>query len=198
MSSAATATPLLVHVEHDDVVAGVALQTDPRRRLVLSAMSPDAAAAVATAVYGGGRALPGVVGPVPAAGEFATAWTGLTGQRSDLAMGQRLYRLDHVNPPIGVPGAVRNARQDEGQLVSRWATAMADDIGLDSSDRDPHLADEITRRVTEGRISVWEVAGEVVSMAGPTRPAAGVVRIGLVYTRPSTAGTGTPPRAWPR
>ncbi len=65
-----------------------------------------------------------------------------------------------------------------------WARAMADDIGLDQDSRDAQLATQVARRIEDGRMPVWEVDGEAVSMAGPSRPAAGVVRIGLVYTPP--------------
>lgn len=180
----------LIHVEEADEVVGVAVQTDAHRRLVLSTMPSQAAPALAAAVHASGRTLPGVVGPVPVAGQFAVAWTRLTGQRSELAMAQRLHRLDRVIPPVGVPGVVRNARPDEVELICEWATAMADDIGLDVNDRDPRLAEQITRRIEDGRMPVWEVAGDVVSMAGPSRPAAGVVRIGLVYTPPEHRRNG--------
>lgn len=172
----------MIHVEDDGGVVGMALQTDPDRRLVLSSMPSGALPVVATALHAAEATLPGVVGPVPAAGEFALAWTQLTGQRSELAMAQRLYRLDQVIPPVGVAGAGRDARLGDLEMVCSWATAMADDIGLDVNDRDPRLTEQITHRIQDRRLRLWEVAGEVVSMAGPSRPAAGVVRIGLVYT----------------
>lgn len=172
----------MIHVEDGGGVVGMALQTDPDRRLVVSSMPSGALPVVATALHAAGATLPGVVGPIPAAGEFALAWTQLTGQRSELAMAQRLHRLGQVIAPVGVPGTGRNARLAEVGMICAWATAMADDIGLDVNDRDPRLTEQITHRIQDRRLRLWEVAGEVVSMAGPSRPAAGVVRIGLVYT----------------
>jgi len=177
--------PLLAHVEDAGRIVGVALQSDTYRRLVLSAMPDAAATALAATVLATDRRLPGVIGPVPAAGDFAAAWTDLSGQRSELAMAQRLHRLDRVHHPAGVPGQVRTVQQVELELVCAWATAMAEDIGLDAGDRDPRLAEQMERRIEDDRMLVWEVDGEPVSMAGPSRHNVGVVRIGLVYTPPS-------------
>ena len=41
-----------------------------------------------------------------------------------------------------------------------------------------------------GGLTLWETAGEPVSMAGLTRPAAGQVRVGPVYTPPAHRGRG--------
>lgn len=176
--------PLLVQVEDGGELVGVALRTGGQRRLVLSPMPPTAAAAIAASVHGGGYRLPGVVGPVPAASAFAAAWTELSGQHSELAMAQRLHRLDRVISPDGVPGGVRNAQTSELDLIFKWATAFEEEAGLDAGRRDLRLAEQISRRIGDGRMPIWEVDGEVVSMAGPNRPAADVVRIGLVYTAP--------------
>jgi predicted GNAT family acetyltransferase len=45
-------------------------------------------------------------------------------------------------------------------------------------------------RLSYGGLTLWEMAGEPVSMAGLTRPAAGQVRVGPVYTPPSRRGRG--------
>lgn len=176
--------PLLVHVEEGGEILGVAVQTGRQRRLVLSALPRAEAKAIAAGVHRSGHRLPGVVGPVPAAGEFAAEWTRLSGQRCEVSMSQRLHRLDRVDAPASVPGRLRNAEPPEADLLCGWATAFADEAGLDSGHRDPRIAEQITRRIEDARMPVWDVDDQVVSMAGPTRPAAGVVRIGLVYTPP--------------
>ena len=56
--------------------------------------------------------------------------------------------------------------------------------------------DAIGRRIDAGSLFVWEVDGNVVSMAAATAPQGGVSRIQLVYTPRSTASGDTRAPAW--
>ena len=45
-------------------------------------------------------------------------------------------------------------------------------------------AEAVDDRLSYGGLTLWEVDGSAVSLAGINRPAAGVVRVGPVYTPP--------------
>jgi predicted GNAT family acetyltransferase len=45
-------------------------------------------------------------------------------------------------------------------------------------------------RLSFGGLVIWEEAGTPVSLAGRTRPAAGLARVGPVYTPPEQRGRG--------
>lgn len=174
---------VLAHAEEGEAVVGVAVRT-PGRALILSAMPAAAAAALAPTLGDAGHALPGLVGPAGSTEAFADAWSRRTGCRVRLRMSQRVHGLDRVVPPVGVPGSLRGARPPEVDLVQGWAEAMGEEIGGAHADRDPRLRELLGRRIAEDRMALWQVDDEVVSMAGPSLPTAGVVRIALVYTPP--------------
>jgi predicted GNAT family acetyltransferase len=48
----------------------------------------------------------------------------------------------------------------------------------------------VDERLSYRGLTLWEDAGQPVSMAGLTRPAAGQVRVGPVYTPPGRRGQG--------
>ncbi|CAN5865122.1 GNAT family N-acetyltransferase [soil metagenome] len=176
-------TAVLAHVEDDGTVLGVAVRT-PGRRLILSPMPAGAAAAMAEVLLGAGRELPGAIGDVASTNAFAGEWQRRTGGQVRLAMAQRVHRLDRVIAPTGVPGRMRDADAGDLDLITAWAEAMGDEIGHDAPDRNPHLREQLSRRITEDRMPLWRVDDTPVSMAGPSLPTAGVVRIALVYTPP--------------
>lgn len=180
---------VLAHVEDGDTVLGVAVRT-PGRRLILSAMPPPAAVTVSEALGGLGRELPGVLGPVQATDAFAREWSGRTGCRVQLTMAQRVHRLDRVILPGGVPGHLGNAEATELDLICDWAEAFSAEVGADPRDSGPRLREQLGERIAQDRMPVWRVDGSAVSMAGPSVPTAGVVRIGFVYTPPEHRGHG--------
>ncbi len=91
----------------------------------------------------------------------------------------RLYRLDALRVPH-VPGSARTATADDWDVLHDWHLSFAAEIA--------HPAHEIETvlRVRLGRqlLMVWEDGARPVAMAGRTEPAAGVVRVGPVYTPP--------------
>jgi predicted GNAT family acetyltransferase len=105
-----------------------------------------------------------------------------SGKAPDLGRQTRLYRLDRLIPPDPAPpGEVRVATPADRDLLVRWYEAFGDEVGESRSH-----ADEITDdRLSYGGMLLWEDGGTVVCMAGRSRPQAGMVRIGPVYTPPA-------------
>jgi len=155
---------------------GAFLRTPPRGAL-LSEMSPVAAAELAVALAG--TDLPAIAAPDKVAEAFSAEWQRLTGIAGRLAGRQRLYRLDTLTPPDPpAPGAGRIAERRDRELLIEWVVAFHEEIGEDPR-RSAEIVDD---KLSYGGLLLWEDGGRPVSMAGLTRPAAGMVRVMAVYT----------------
>lgn len=169
-------------------VLGVAMQTPPHA-LFVSRMPAEAAVVLAEALAEAGHDLPGVSGAREAAAGLADAWTALTGHASKLETAMRMYRLDQLTRPAGVPGAGRRATAaaDLG-LVAEWLGAFRDESRPHAPAGDPVQLARL--RVGAGEVHLWCEDGVPVSLAAVSRPAAGVARIGPVFTPTSSRRKG--------
>ena len=103
---------------------------------------------------------------------------------------ERLYRLNRLNTPRGVPGTARPATEWDIDVVAGWVEPYTvESFGRLPTDFDPvRLA---TAAISYSRTWLWlEPDGTPVSMATRRPPAAGVSRIGPVYTPPEHRGHG--------
>jgi predicted GNAT family acetyltransferase len=163
-------------VDATGTVQAVAIRTPPHPVLV-SPLSPTDAEALVDAL---GSDLTGVSGLAEAVGAVLAAWR-RRGGTAELTMSQRLYELDAVTPPTGVDGKLRAATSGDEQLAVDWTLGFYRDAGIDAH---PPEVEATLAYVAAGRLWIWEVDGEPASMASDRVPAAGVVRISLVYTPP--------------
>jgi GNAT superfamily N-acetyltransferase len=147
--------------------------------LLLSAMPERRAETLAETLTG--RALPGVNGEAAAARAFAATWERRTGEVASVHMRQRLYRLDALETPTPAAGKPRGAGTADLALVSAWFADFERESGAAGA-ASSRLAED---RLTYGRVLLWEVDGEPVSLAGRTPTVAGMSRIGPVYTPPA-------------
>jgi hypothetical protein len=164
-----------------DQVVGTAMHTPPHK-LFLARMPPLAAAVLARSLGATRRNLPGVAGELEAVTAFAEAWEDLTGQGSSTDVSMRMYRLANLTAPCGVPGAAHAAGSHEAELVGAWLKAF-------HHEAQPYAPIQewttlARQRITIGQFRVWADGNKAVSMAGFGRPAAGVSRVGPVYTPP--------------
>ena len=134
------------------------------------------------------RPLAGVNSYDEAATAFGAAWRESTGCRVDVHRRMRLYRLAELAWPDPPPdGAPRTAGEDDAALLTDWFTAFAREVhDMDDTDQ----ATAVRERLSHGGLTLWEVRGEPVSLAGLTRRVAGMVRVGPVYTPPERRGYG--------
>jgi predicted GNAT family acetyltransferase len=162
-------------------LVGVAMHTPPHH-LFVSQMPAEAASALADTLADASRDLPGVNGAVESTGAFAETWTARTGQPSALVTAMRMYRLGQLVLPLGVPGEAAMATARDIELITGWFAAFHDEA-------QPHtpIADWralVERRVGGGQIHLWRDDDACVALAGVSAPAAGVARVGPVYTPP--------------
>ena len=100
-----------------------------------------------------------------------------------------MFDVVQVVPPAGVAGRPREAAAADRDLLVAWSAAFQREALADHPHSNP-AAPIDGRLALGGLLWVWEAGGEPVSMAAMTAPAAGVVRLNLVYTPPRRRGNG--------
>lgn len=160
-------------------VVGAAMHTPPHR-LFVCPMPPDAVHLLAGALARVRPDLPGVTGVVPTVADFAAEWHRLAVAEVTPGMAQRIYRLDRVVPPSSVPGRRRDAATRDRALLLDWLATFWREA---APDQPVDVATEVVEHaLAHGGWSLWEVDGRPVSLVGARPPAAGVARVGPVYT----------------
>ena len=170
------------------ITVGAVCMHTPEFPVLLSRVNGHAAAELARDLAAAGHQLPGVNAAQEAADAFATAWRDRTGDAVTLYRRMRLFRLGElVRPAPGPGGAARLATERDHDLLAGWFDAFAREVG------DPPRHDSravVGERLGYGGITVWEVGGVPVSIAGRTRTVVGMVRVGPVFTPPELRGRG--------
>lgn len=182
-------TPMLLTVWEGAELVGAAIRTPPLP-LLCGGLSVVPADEVAADLLGAGHPLPGVRGPRETAETFARAWCAATGAVADVVGADRLYRLRTLTAPAGVSGTHRIARGADRPVLVRFQCEFAAEAF--GHVPDPARAEaNVTAAAEAGNgYLLWSAAGTPVAMAGVRRPAAGVSRIGPVYTAPEVRGRG--------
>jgi predicted GNAT family acetyltransferase len=130
--------------------------------------------------------LPGIVGPEPQVSAFADsyfpAWKRVFRQNT--------MQLDQLSLPRPCSGTMRLAEPRDADLIRDWLVDFF--LGfLASNTSQVEEATQLARaKILEKQFWVWEVEGEVVSMAGVERPTRHGITVVLVYTPPQARGKG--------
>jgi predicted GNAT family acetyltransferase len=183
--------PYLAVVEDEGRIVGAVLRTPPHN-LVLSELDDERAIEpIVAAVHEAFGSLPGVVGPKERAGQFAAAWQTATGAKARLELAQRVFRVDRIEAPQGVPGRMRPYEPSDRELAVRWTDAFVAEA-LPANAPHPESSEESVARREQDPSSglvFWE-DGEPVSFAGYGGLTPNGIRIGPVYTPPELRGRG--------
>jgi uncharacterized protein len=159
-------------------VVGVAFQSPLTFHAAVTALPPAAIPTLVDAMAKMAPDLPGVFGDADTSSRFAGHWAEILNVPTAPVEGQRLYRLGSLVAPVDVPGRLRMAGDGDRELVVSWLQSFRDETG-----GHPPPAHVVSRRISEGFVALWD-DDRPVSMAYFTPPAAGVSRIGPVYTPP--------------
>lgn len=169
-------------------VSGAFVHTPPHPLLLSDLPDSEAARSLAQALWASGRPLSGLNGPRPIVEVASSAWCAKTATTARAGMTHRLYVLDELKEPSPAPdGTPRVATHDDLSLLMEWFVAFAEEVG------DPVINAQraVVDRLDYGGLTLWEVGGAPVSMAGITRLLEGDgIRIGPVYTPEPLRGRG--------
>ena len=88
-----------------------------------------------------------------------------------------VHRLTELRPPLMPDGAARVATAADRELLVAWFERLMAGLSDDPSD----LAYVVDDPLTYGGITLWEIEGRPVAMAGRSRLAADMVRLSAVY-----------------
>lgn len=178
--------------EQDQKIVAAAVMTPPHGLIVYGGPSESDSGlrAIAHNLANAGWTLPSVNGPEPMCSDFAAIWSEITGVNYQVGVKERSFVLHQVNHPAYSPGHLRQATLDDLDLLAEWHIAFVNEA-LPDIDR---LSSSESRartqiRIEQGTLYVWQ-DGEVVSLAGLTRPTPHGIAIGPVYTPPHQRGKG--------
>ncbi|MCV7279109.1 GNAT family N-acetyltransferase [Mycolicibacterium flavescens] len=172
---------LLLTLWKGSTLVGAALQTPPYP-LACNNIPIAGVEAVAAAVAEARPQLPGVRGARDVALAFSTSWRERTGAEGVVALEECLYALADLHPPTTVAGAARiGDRRDRAVLIDWTERFFGETFGHPRDDAaGARFVD--TARDRGDVYVVWDVDHAPVSTAVLRAAAAGVSRIGPVYT----------------
>jgi GNAT superfamily N-acetyltransferase len=180
---------LMLTVWDNSEVIGAAMQT-PSYPLACNAIRIACVDAVADAVARVRPALTGARGGRDVTIAFADAWRAVTGQDGRVSVEERLYRLGTLRPPSGVAGFPRAADVGDRGLLVDWVEDFF--VETFSHQRNDTAGQRFIDAAADkgDRFILWCVDAASVSMAMLRAPAAGVSRIGPVFTPSAQRGHG--------
>jgi GNAT superfamily N-acetyltransferase len=172
---------LLLTVWNNSDLVGAALQTPPYP-LACNAIPANSADVVTAELASVRPELNGARGARNATFAFADAWHAVTGRTASVSVDERLYRLGTLRPPQGVVGAPRLTHDDDRRVLIDWVELFyAETFGYQrGKDAGMRFVDAAADK--GDRFILWAVDAVPVSMATLRAPAAGVSRIGPVFT----------------
>ena len=160
-------------------------------------MTDEAARALAAALHDRNEFLGGANGALPGAEVLARATAELAGGEMVADKATRLGEATAVEVPPAPEGHLRQATEDDAELVLAWFTAFHEEAdeqaGRESEpgSGEHNTLDSVLVRIREGVEWLWELPdGTVAHLTGAGLPSYGVGRIGPVYTPREFRGRG--------
>lgn len=172
---------LLLSVWDHGAPIGAALQTPPYP-LVCTGIPAGGIETVVRRLGVTHPKLDGVRGARDKAVAFADAWRSVTGRTGDITVEERLYRLGTLRAPSGVAGSPRLGTDDDREVLIDWVELFFGETFGHPRNTAEGATFVDTAMDRHDRFILWAVNEVPVSMAMLRAPAAGVSRIGPVFT----------------
>ena len=180
-------------------VVSAAMRTAPFKPYPTFAlpMPEEAARALAVALHERGELLGGANGALPGSEVLARATAELVGGEVVADKATRLWEATSVEVPPAPEGRLRQATEDDAELVLAWFTAFHEEADEqagrvpDPTSGEHNTIDSVLVRIREGVEWLWELPdGTIAHLSGAGLPSYGVSRIGPVYTPKEHRGRG--------
>ncbi|MGH3442851.1 MAG: GNAT family N-acetyltransferase [Nitriliruptorales bacterium] len=170
----------------------VAVRTPPWNIVLSLAKDPAAVDALADDLAADAMDLPGVTGPVDLAERFARRWVAGRGGAWRRHLSMRIFAATSARHPDDVPGSMRWPTDADRDAVREWNCAFAREaLGEElQEDRVERWMDRMLDPNERRGLVLWDVEGEVVSMAGYGGPTPNGIRVFAVYTPPELRRRG--------
>ena len=189
--------PYLSLIEDQGVIQTAVLCTPPYPAL-LSYQNPTPGPAVLQALLDDlqsrlGEDFCGLAGNKEYVTPLIDLWQRRSGKEACLEMAQRIYKLDRVEAVSGVAGQPRMVDENDRELLWDWyAGFLRDSMGTEPN---PTQIRKQVKTYLEADprmrgMTLWEVEGKPVSMAGYAGPTPHGIRVGAVYTPPEERRKG--------
>lgn len=131
----------------------------------------------------------GVAAAPDVAGKFSTIYARLLGIDSALVMHMESYHCPKVAPPALIEGQMVMALPEHLELVADYCVGFAKWAFGSTVSRESQVS-SAERLISSGNLYLWEVRGQVVSMANIADRSALHARLNSVYTPPEHRGRG--------
>jgi predicted GNAT family acetyltransferase len=184
-------------VANSDSIVAIALRTPPFP--VLIALTPGAANREAARLLVAelhrvfGAEIAGFNADARIGPPYVEAWAELTGVEAVVHMQLRIFKCSAVKPTARVAGIGRSATTGDRGVLETMATGFYRDALPDEYDPktvETFVERNLTAHPSQRGLLLWDVNGEVVSMAAYTGPTLHGIRIGAVYTPPEHRSHG--------
>ena len=184
---AAAVNPYLAVVGNGTEALACAVYLAPFK-LVLTRANREPIAALAADAFAAVPDVTGITGPDRSAGDFAAAWSALSGVPARISMRMRIHETRKVSDPsMRAPaGRFRAATSEDIPLLTAWTDVFVAEARIEEHvDSGAIVAGGVKR----GRLYVWEDGGPV-SMAAWTGKTPNGVRLNFVFTPRELRGKG--------
>lgn len=135
----------------------------------------------------------GLTGNKTFVSRLVSEWEGTTGKKAILKMAMRVYKLEAVQPAVGIPGGMRSAVPEDRELLEKWFAGFHRDAFNEKPEHE-HIQKRVNAYLTADLrirgLMIWEVEGQPVSMAGYAGPTPNGIRVNAVYTPPELRKNG--------
>lgn len=182
----------MVTVRSNEELVLAAIMTSPQKLIVYSNINQcdEAIELVVKDLNQRNMRIPGVVGPKDLSKITCDIWSKYNKCDINLEMNMRVYELREVNKEVIGEGILRPASIEDLEFVAQGMYEFQIDTGLDKSPDKEKCYKDAQDRIPKNNIFLWEVEGQVVSMAAKARPTQNGATVNFVYTPKELRGKG--------
>jgi len=172
--------PIFLILKEESSIVGCALMTPPYH-LLITELTDRACENLSEYLIKNDITIPGVLGPKESAHKLANLYADKKKLKAKLKFEERVFQINKVIHPKESQGVLKFPQMDKLELLVEWGEEFCREAQLPEQSLKRMRRNMVTR-IEEGGISILEVDGKAVSMAGYAGKTPSGIRLGLVYT----------------